>query len=175
MKESEIKKLDLMDALDLAIFIEQEAEERYKLFYHLIGERFDGDAGSFFDTMSHNEAKHAHQLKQKRTQLFGQTPIRISPMSVWNIEAPEENLPRPQMSIAQAFQIALDAEKKAWEFFDKSLKFVLNEDVKNLFEELRDEEMLHKELLENQMKKLNISQKNELKIEFSDTEETPFL
>ena len=43
--------LDLMDALDLAVLIEAEAYERYRLFVTQLGHRFPGDASSVFATM----------------------------------------------------------------------------------------------------------------------------
>ena len=70
--------LDLMDALDLAILIEVEALERYKFFAEQIGHRFPGDAASVFRSMAANEAKHGKQLSDRRQELFGDKPLRVS-------------------------------------------------------------------------------------------------
>jgi hypothetical protein len=43
-------RLSVMDALDLAVLIEQEAEERYVAFAEMIGSRYEGDAAAFFQT-----------------------------------------------------------------------------------------------------------------------------
>jgi hypothetical protein len=45
--------LDLMDALDLAVLIEAEAYERYRMFVAQLGHRFPGDASSVFASLQH--------------------------------------------------------------------------------------------------------------------------
>jgi len=62
----DFSQINLMDALDLAILIEIEALERYKLFAEQLGHRYPKDAGSVFSTMAENEEKHAEQLYQRR-------------------------------------------------------------------------------------------------------------
>ena len=75
----DLSKLSLMDALDLAILIEEEAHQRYKSFAAQIG-RTGGvnDAGAFFESMAENEAKHGQELEARRTELFGDAPSRLS-------------------------------------------------------------------------------------------------
>ena len=75
----DLTKLSLMDALDLAILIEEEARQRYELFASLIG-RSGGryDAGSFFASMAENEAKHGTELLERRMKLFGKKPMKQS-------------------------------------------------------------------------------------------------
>ena len=49
----DLSKLSLMDALDLAILIEEEARQRYEMFASLIGRSGSRyDAGSFFASMA---------------------------------------------------------------------------------------------------------------------------
>jgi len=50
--------------------------------------------------------------------------------------------------------VALRAEEKAHAFFAAALPHVHNPDVMKLFEELRDEEVEHKQLLEAELAKL---------------------
>ena len=62
----DFSKLDLMDALDLAILIEVEAFERYKYFAEQLGSRSSGDPASIFRSMAINESKHGKQLEERR-------------------------------------------------------------------------------------------------------------
>jgi rubrerythrin len=144
--------LDLMDALDLAILIEVEAFQRYKFFSEQLGDRFPGDAASIFRSMASNESKHGEQLNERRQQLFGDKPLRVSKDALFDVEAPEVGAPRSNMSPMSALQLALDSEEKAFWFYDEALKHVTNSEVRELFEELRDEETEHvrmvKELIE---------------------------
>ncbi len=135
--------LDLVDALDLAIMIEIEALERYKVFAEQIGHRSSGDAASIFQTMATNEEKHGRQLIQRRQELFGDGPPRISRTAIFDVEAPEVGAPRWNMSPLKAFQLALAAEEKAFWFYDEAIKHVSDSAVRELFAELRDEETEH--------------------------------
>lgn len=150
----DFKKLSLQDALDLAILIEREAQERYEEFAKLIGARYSGDASDFFEEMSRNENKHATELSSRRKELFGQTPSRVDGSMIWDVEAPSQSSPRTYMSVRQALELAEEAEEKAFRFFDGALKYVANAEVKTLFEELRGEEAQHKKMVRDRLAKL---------------------
>jgi len=141
-------KLSLMDALDLAVLIEQEALDRYTLFTEQLGHRFPGDAGTVFKNMAENEKKHGEQLAARRKKLFGEEPVRVKSDDLYDVEAPEVGAPRLNMSALKALELALSSEKKAFEFYDQALPHVQSKDVKALFTELRDEETEHVRLLE---------------------------
>jgi len=76
------------------------------------------------------------------------------------------------MSVIQAFEIGLAAEKKAYDFYDAALPGITDLDVQALFTELRDEETEHVEMLKEAMAKLPSSASEE--VEF-DLDETPYL
>lgn len=135
--------LDLMDALDLAILIENEARDRYKFFAEQIGRRYAVDAASIFESMAKSEEKHGCQLSDRRQELFGDKPLRVSRTAIFDVEAPEVGAPRWNMSALKAFQLALASEEKAYWFYDQALKHVTNPAVRELFAELRDEETEH--------------------------------
>ena len=135
--------LDLMDALDLAVLIEAEAYDRYKMFAAQLGHRFAGDATSVFASMAENEAKHGKELAERRKSLFGDTPMRVSLDDLFDVEAPDMGAPRSNMSTLQAFEVALAAEQKAHAFYDQALAHVTNAEIHTLFVELRDEETDH--------------------------------
>jgi rubrerythrin len=139
----DFSKLDLMDALDLAILIEVEARERYETFAEQIGHRFDGDPASIFELMAKAEDKHGQQLGERRQALFGDMPVRVNSASIFNVEAPDFGAPRWNMSPLKAFRLALASEEKAFAFYDKALKHVTDPSVRKLFAELRDEETEH--------------------------------
>jgi rubrerythrin len=144
--------LTLMDTLDLATLIEVEAFKRYDMFVEQIGS--STDAGAFFQSMVINEKKHADELAERRAALFGHTPPRIKLTDVFDVEAPDVGSTRRNMSEFKACQVALYAERKAFEFYDRSLRRVTQPEVKALFEELRDEEAEHVRMVEEIIAKL---------------------
>ncbi len=168
----DLSKLSLMDALDLAKFIEREAHQRYLMFASQLGSHGVRDAGYFFATMAENEAKHGRQLEARRKALFGDAPARVSLDDLFDVEAPDMGSPRRGMSIVQAFEVGLAAEKKAHDFFDQALAGITDPDVRALFTELRDEETEHLEMLQEAMAKLPPSASEELEF---DLDESPYL
>ncbi len=80
--------------------------------------------------------------------------------------------PHRGMSVVQAFEIGLAAERKAYDFYDMALPGITDPEVRALFTELRDEETEHVEMLQEEMAKLPPSASDE--IEF-DLDETPYL
>lgn len=148
----DFSQLSLMDTLDLATLIEVEAFKRYNLFVEQIGS--STDAGAFFQSMAVNEQKHADELAERRHALFGTTPPRIRLADVFDVEAPDVGSTRRNMSELKACQVALHAEKKAFDFYDRSLRKVTQPEVRALFEELRDEEAEHVRMVEAIIAKL---------------------
>jgi rubrerythrin len=146
-------KLDLQDALDLAILIEEEAEERYASFTKLVGGRYEGDAADVFRMMAANEKKHGEQLAERRKKLFGRKKRRVTLEMLDDVEAPDRGKPRVFMSPRQALEVALEAEEKAYDFYAGALKHVKDKQVKKLFEELKAEEKQHKALLKKRVSK----------------------
>ena len=147
-------KLDLMDALDLAILVEIEAMERYQLFTKQLGYSHAGDAYTFFKTMAVNEAKHGEELAQRRKELFGDVPMRVRKEDLYDVEAPDVGKLTWDTSTLQACKIGLDSENKAYSFYDQALPHVKEGPVRELFIELRDEEVEHIRLVKDVMDKL---------------------
>ncbi|MDH3333699.1 MAG: ferritin family protein [Gammaproteobacteria bacterium] len=168
----DLSKLSLMDALDLAKLIEMEACHRYQMFASQLGRTGGYDAGAFFAGMAENEAKHGQELEARRKTLFGDAPARLTLDDLYDVEAPEMGAPHRGMSTLQAFEIGLEAEKKAHDFYDMALPGITDPDVRELFTELRDEETEHVEMLKVAMAKLPESARSE--VEF-DIDESPML
>lgn len=165
----DLSELSLMDALDLAILIEEEALQRYKMFASQLG---GYDAGTFFASMVENEAKHGNELLKRRMALFGKAPMNLKLTDLYDVEAPDVGAPHRGMSALQAFEVGLAAEKKAYDFYDKALPGITDPDVKKLFAELRDEESEHVKMLRGEMEKLPPSASVETE---TDLDDVPFL
>ena len=163
----DFSKLTLMDALDLASLIEVEASRRYTQFAEQLGSRASDDAGSVFASMAVNENKHCEQLAERRLALFGEKPPTVRLDDIFDVEAPDVGAPTRNMSQLKAYQVALMAEKKAFAFYDQALRWVTQPDVKALFEELRDEEAEHVEMLVEIIAKLPPSAEIDLEDEDS--------
>lgn len=164
--------LSLMDALDLAMLIEVEAYNRYLGFASQLGHSGPETPGHFFKNMADNEKKHGEEIAERRRNMFGDVPKRVRIDDLFDVEAPAEGAIRRAMSVYEAFEVGVLAEKKAYDFYDQALEHITDSDVRELFIELRDEETEHVELLQDVMAKLPPSAKvgNEI-----DYDETPFL
>ncbi len=154
MPPIDFRSLDLQDALDLALSIEEEAKDRYEQFAKTTGGRYPGDAADMFRQMAGYEAKHCGALQQKRRALFGDAPRRITVDAIDDVEAPDRGAPRTFMSARQAVEVALRAEMKAHDFYDEALSHVTDPAVRRLFEELREEEKHHVRLVGAWIEKL---------------------
>lgn len=146
--------LTLVDALDLAILIEEEAKERYEEFTEQMELHRTPEAASFFRYMAANEAKHERELAERREHRFGNAPRKVTRTMIWDVEAPDYDAARAFMSPRQALMTALQCEEKAHAFFVAALPRIQDPDVRALFEELRDEEIEHQNLVKEQMAKL---------------------
>ncbi|MDD5299654.1 MAG: ferritin family protein [Gallionella sp.] len=156
----DISTLNLQDALDMAVLIEKEAEERYLLFADQLGKRYRGDAADFFTMMARNEQRHGIEIAERRRLLFGDIPSRVTEnMIECDVEAPDLEKTRRYMSPRHALEIAMESEIKAYEFYDRALQGIQDPTVRKLIKELRDEEAEHQRLL------------NEQKVKYPDTME----
>lgn len=143
--------LDLRDALDIALAIEEGAKERYREFSELTGGRYAGDAADVFRELAMDEESHAARLAERRKKLFGSSPRRVSGTILSEVEAPDFGKPRAFMSPRRALQVALEGEVQAYEFFAAALAQTKDPAARKLFEELRDEEKTHQELLKKRL------------------------
>lgn len=146
--------LTLKDALDLAVLIEEEARDRYEeLAAQLILHRTPS-AAQFFTKMVRIEELHRSQLLEQRKKQFGEQPIAVRREMIFDVEAPEYDEARINMTQRQALDVALRSEQKAHKFFVSVLASVQNPEVRKLFEELCDEELEHQNMVKAEMAKL---------------------
>jgi rubrerythrin len=140
--------LTLRDALDLAILIEEDARERYGEFVEQLRRHQTDTAARFFASMVVNETKHRDALAARRRELFGSEPTRVNPAMLCEVEAPAYQDAAIFMSVREALDVAMNAERRAYRFFDDALAHVKDPDVRVLFTELRDEEAEHQQLVQ---------------------------
>jgi len=141
--------LNLQDALDLAVLIEKEAEDRYLLFADQLGQRYPGDATNFFTMMARNERRHGAEIAERRRLLFGAAASRVTPNMIQSdIEAPDTGKSIRYMSPRQALEVARESEIKAYAFYDGILQVIQDASVLELIKGLRDEEAEHQRLLD---------------------------
>ena len=146
--------LSLKDALDLAILIEDEAQERYEEFAAQMDQHRTPDAAKFFRYMVENEAKHGRELSARRVQLFGDALTAVSRTMIYDIEAPDYDAARAFMTPRKAMEAALASEVKAFGFFEAALPAIQDAAVRALFQELRQEEIEHQTLVKAELAKL---------------------
>jgi rubrerythrin len=144
--------LSIRDALDLAILVEEEAEERYRELADNLEFHNTKEAAAFFRFMVTCEAKHGEELSAKRRELFGDEPTSVDRSQLWDVEAPGFEATKSFMTLQDALEVALAAETKAFNFFDRALPEVEDPEVRELFSELRQEEVEHMQMVRGQMK-----------------------
>lgn len=150
----EFSNLSLMNALDLAILIEEEAQERYEDFAAQMEQHRTPEAAAFFRLMAINESKHGLELTARRAQRFSDTPRNATRAMIYDVEAPDFDAARAFMSPRKAMEAALASEVKAHAFFVSVLPSIQDPEVRALFEELRDEEVEHQDLVKAELAKL---------------------
>jgi rubrerythrin len=153
MATIDFTKLTLKDALDLAVVIEEEAKERYAELSHVMETAGNADAARFFRLMIQVESSHEHRLSNRRQRLFGVEPRTITREMLFEVEAPARSEVFAEMTEREAMNVALRAEQKAYAYFDAALKHVTDWRVREIFAELRADEMEHQRLVERQLER----------------------
>lgn len=147
-------KLSLVDALDLAILIEEEAKERYQDLADQMEQHRTPSAAQFFRYMAGNEARHGQELAVRRAQLFPDSDRTVTRAMLYDVEAPDFDVARAFMTARRAMEAALASETKAREFFETALPAIADPGVHALFQELRGEEIEHQDLVRAEIAKL---------------------
>jgi len=154
--ELDFSTITLQDTLDLTVLMEEESKERYLELAEQIGSSHTDDATGFFIYMAQNEEKHSRELTEQRMKLFGtkeSTVDKILLAEMQYAEAPFYDEIRSFMSLRKALDIALGSEKKSYDFYNKAMVQIKNEDVKKLLTNIRDEEIQHQKLITELMSK----------------------
>lgn len=153
-KGIDFTRLSVQDALDLAILIEEEAKERYEELADQMDLHHTPEAAGFFRFMATNEEKHRAELAARRAEKFRDAASKVSRNMLYDVEATDYDEARAFMTARQALLAARRSEVKAHLFFVGALPTVTDPDVRTLFAELRDEEVLHQQRIDKELAKL---------------------
>jgi erythrin-vacuolar iron transport family protein len=150
----DFESLSLRDAMDLAVLIEEEARDRYDELAAQLVLHHTPAAADFFSRMVRIEEMHRRALVEKRAETFGSQPIRVTREMIFDVEAPDYDQVRENMTQRRALMTALESEQKAYEFFKQALRYIIRNDVKVLFEGLCAEELHHQKLVKEELARL---------------------
>jgi rubrerythrin len=148
-------KLKPHDVLDLAIFAEGEAQDNYDQLSTIMRSRGNDHAADFFHRMAGLEKLHHDQLKARRDELFPAAVAGLADRWFWGIEAPDYAAVGPTITPREAYAFALASEERAYEYYAEAIDFVADGVMTKLFEELRDAELLHQQLLRGELARLD--------------------
>jgi len=148
--EFDFSKLDAMDVLDLACFIEREAAENYALLASW-AEKHSPGAAQFFQRMARLEGQHDSQIEQRRRELFGDQPSRYVDSAPWEVEVPDFDEVGTTFTLDQAYALALGAEERAEAYFREATGYISDPQTVRILEGLAEEELEHQRLLRTEM------------------------
>jgi rubrerythrin len=151
----DLSKLTLLEALDLAVLIEEEARDRYRELADQLAAHHTPEAAAFFLRMARIEELHRTALAERRRASFGTAPSTVSRRQLFDVEAPDYDEARALMSLHQALRASLRSEVKAYEFFDGALPHLTDPAAAELFRELREEELEHQQLVKAELARLS--------------------
>lgn len=150
-------QLTLVAALDLAIFIERDARDRYVTLARVMDAWGQPEAAAFFMRMARLEEEHRAQLEARRTAVWPvNEPVdaAMAGMSVAIVEGPNSEDEAMRLTLRSALELAMRAEHCARSFFLSAVEVVTQPEVRTLFRELADEEIEHQEILEYELAQL---------------------
>lgn len=146
----DFSKLDAQDVLDIAILVEQEAQDNYEQLTSWMEADGNHEVAGFFAKMATLEQRHRDQLVAQRHELFGDTPPRHSSRAVFEVEQPSYDDMTGKVTLEQAFELGMDAERRAGEYYGEALEYASDPQVVSLFESLKRSEQDHLRMLQAQ-------------------------
>lgn len=145
--------MDGRDALDIAIVIEDEAQLAYEHLADWVKSDGNTEAAEFFERMAVREKRHKDEITARRQELFGDVPARHDDAAPWEAEVPDyESLGR-DVTLEDAFNVAMGAETRAHDFYAEALDYIEAPEVVELFDWLRKAEIEHQRMLGEEMKR----------------------
>jgi rubrerythrin len=150
--ELDFSKLSGTDVLDMAIAIEDEATIYYEQLADWVGEEKPEVVG-FFKRMAVREKRHHDQIVALRERLFGDAPASNAAKVSWSVEEPDVYRVPDDVTLRQAFEVAMESETRAHDFYAGALDFATDDKVTELFEGLRQAEADHQRMLREEMAK----------------------
>ena len=148
----DFSKLKANDALDMAIAIEDEGSYYYEQLADWIGDN-NPEVSDFFRRMSVRERRHHDQVVALREKLFAGKPSSHAEKVSWGVEAPDfESVPN-DVTLHQAFDVAMESETRAHDFYASAIEYAADDQIADLFEGLRQSEADHQRMLREEMAK----------------------
>ena len=147
--------LQPMDILDLAIYVEEEAEAHYEQLASWAQGKSDAQVVEFLNKMAEREALHRHQIQELRRRKFDDTPPNFSENIAWEVESPDYDKVRDEMDILQALKLALQSEVNAHDYYEQAQEYLSDDESLKLVEGLRLSELEHQRLLEKEIARLS--------------------
>jgi len=148
--ELDFSKLRGTDVLDMAIAIEDEAQIYYEQLADWVGSD-KPDVADFFKRMAVREKRHHDQIVAQRERLFGDAQKSHADKVSWAVEAPDFEAVPNNVTLRQAFDVAMAAETRAHDFYAGAIDYASDDQVAELFEGLRQAEADHQRMLKEEM------------------------
>ena len=148
--EFDFSRLDAIDVLDLACFIEREAAGCYEQLASWAEKNSPG-AAEFFQRMARLEGQHDSQIEERRRELFGDRPSRYVDSAPWEVETPDFDKVGASFTLEQAYELALGAEERAEAYFRQAVDYISDPQAVRILEGLADEEVEHQRFLKREM------------------------
>jgi rubrerythrin len=147
----DFSRLDAMDILDIAIAIEDEACDHYQQLAGWMQARKNPDVTRFFEAMAGREKRHRERLEQRRSALYGDQPARHSRTAPWEVEAPDYDALKKTLTLREAYELSLDMEIRAHDYYSEALEYISDPEVAELLEGLRRAEVEHQRAIREHM------------------------
>jgi rubrerythrin len=150
----DFSKLRAQDILDIATFIEHEAQERYEYFADHLERQGDAVSAGFFRMMAALEGAHGAQVGARRTTRFAGLPAHLRDAVEWDVEGPPLDNDVQQLPVEAALEMAIASERRAREFFREALDHLTDTATRDVLAELHRDEVGHIAMLEEQRARL---------------------
>ena len=147
----DFSKLQPQDVLDIATFIEHEAQQRYDLYADHLEREGDPRAAEFFRFMATLERAHGAQLGARRLKRFADLPKRVRDVVEWDVEGPPLDRRVSRLSFTTALEMAIASEERARDFFAAALEQPVGDGLQAVLAELHRDEQGHIALLRDQI------------------------
>jgi rubrerythrin len=143
----DVAQMDLRDALDFAVLVEEDAQLRYEELARALGDD-PGGAGAVFRAMAVNEGMHRRTVEERRAAIFREAEPRLEISALEGPERPDVADGELPATARQALEISLAAERRAHAFYARALSACSDPEVRAFLEDLLRDEAEHAALLE---------------------------
>jgi rubrerythrin len=144
----DFSKLAAQDVLDIAAFIEREAQQRYEAFADHLERQGNTDAARFFRDMAILEGSHGQAVTNRREREFDGLPAHLRDVVDWDVEGPEMDHDVSKLSAADGTEMALASERRARDFYAEAIEHLADPAVTAVLADLHRDEIYHIRLLE---------------------------